>query len=77
MAIPRLIAWAFGAIALLVALLLVTLLVIYRPSIEYAYVDIIDPGKGGGLVWWVAFVGLGVLGLAAIVVLRRSRRASR
>jgi len=78
MAIPRLVVLGLGAIAVVAALLIATLLVVYRPSIEYAYVDIIDLRRDGGSGWWaVAAVVAGVVALSVAVLIRRRRRAGR
>jgi hypothetical protein len=75
----RLVVLGVGAVGLVVLLLLVTVLAIYRPSIEFAYVDVIDVRPGGGPEWWVMGMwAVAVLAsIAALVRLWRKRRVTK
>ena len=68
----RLVGIGIGAIALVGALLIAALLIVYRPTIEYAYVDLVDSGKGSAAGWWL--LGLGALAASLIVIFLKRLR---
>ena len=77
--IPKLVLLGVGAVLLVGLLLVVTLLAVYRPSIGFAYVDVLSVGEPQGPAFWV--VGLWLLAVvgsaAALARLWRKRRGAK